>query len=108
MLHIMGYRFRLHSNDLPGKPDIVLPRHRKVVLVQGCFWHGHTCQLASKPKSNQGYWAAKIETNRARDRRNRDALDGQGWKILELWECDIKAGRVEQKLRRFMAYGRQG
>src|SRR5213080_3897737 len=89
MLHMMGYRFRLHRKDLPGKPDIVLPRHRKIVLVQGCFWHGHTCQLASKPKSNRGYWGPKIQTNRKRDRRNKTALKRAGWQVLELWECDI-------------------
>jgi DNA mismatch endonuclease (patch repair protein) len=103
MLHMMGYRFRLHRKDLPGKPDIVLPRHRKIVLVQGCFWHGHTCQLASKPKSNRSYWGPKIATNRARDRRNRIALQRAGWQILELWECDIrKARRIEQRLQNFM------
>jgi DNA mismatch endonuclease (patch repair protein) len=103
MLHMMGYRFRLHRKDLPGKPDIVLPRHLKIVLVQGCFWHGHTCRLASKPKSNRGYWQAKIATNRARDRRNRAALKHAGWQILEIWECDIRSGRrIAQRLQRFM------
>lgn len=103
LLHLMGYRFRLHRRDLPGKPDIVLPRHRKIVLVQGCFWHGHTCQLASKPKSNRTYWQSKIAMNQSRDRRNIAALRRAGWQILELWECDIRAGhRIEQRLRRFM------
>jgi DNA mismatch endonuclease, patch repair protein len=103
MLHMMGYRFRLHRKDLPGKPDIVLPRHRKIVLVHGCFWHGHTCQLASKPKSNRGYWRPKIAINRARDRRNRTSLKRAGWQVLELWECDIRGGRtIQQKLQRFM------
>lgn len=90
MLHALGYRFRLHRKDLPGRPDIVLPRHRKIVLVQGCFWHGHNCRLASSPKSNEGYWSAKISGNRARDARNREALELQGWKVLELWECEIR------------------
>ncbi|MDQ1314228.1 MAG: mismatch endonuclease, patch repair protein [Pseudomonadota bacterium] len=70
MLHRMGYRFRLHRKDLPGKPDIVLPRHRKIILIQGCFWHGHKCRLASKPKSNEAYWGPKILANQARDVRN--------------------------------------
>lgn len=65
ILHRLGYRFRLHRNDLPGKPDIVLPKHHKVVLVQGCFWHGHSCRLAHEPKSNEVYWSAKIAANRA-------------------------------------------
>lgn len=104
LLHMMGYRFRLHRKDLPGKPDIVLARHMKIVLVQGCFWHGHSCRLASKPKSNSSYWQAKIAANRNRDRANIAALKRAGWRILELWECDIRAGRrIEQRLRRFMS-----
>jgi DNA mismatch endonuclease (patch repair protein) len=103
ILHRCGYRFRLHEKDLPGRPDIVLPRHGKIVLVQGCFWHGHTCRLASKPKSNKNYWSLKIQTNRARDSRNLEALVSQGWKVLELWECDIrKADGLEQTLQEFM------
>lgn len=103
ILHRLGYRFRLHRKDLPGRPDIVLPRHRKIVLVHGCFWHGHTCRLASKPKSNKGYWSAKIKANRGRDARNLDALLHQGWSVLELWECEIrKLEGLEEKLRAFM------
>ena len=102
IIHRMGYRFRLHQKDLPGKPDVVLSRHRKIVLIQGCFWHGHTCRLASKPKSNTSYWQTKIATNRARDLRNTATLAEQGWKVLELWECEIRAGLFLQKLRRFM------
>lgn len=90
LLHSLGYRFRLHRADLPGRPDIVLPRHRKIILVQGCFWHGHSCRRASKPKSNEVYWNAKIGGNVARDSRNRAALECQGWTVLELWECEIR------------------
>jgi DNA mismatch endonuclease, patch repair protein len=103
ILHRFGYRFRLHRKDLPARPDIVLPRHRKIILVHGCFWHGHTCRLASKPKSNKSYWSSKIRTNRSRDSRNLKALVSQGWKVLELWECDIrKADGLEQKVQDFM------
>ncbi|RIV63261.1 very short patch repair endonuclease [Burkholderia pseudomallei] len=103
ILHRLGYRFRLHRKDLPGRPDIVLPRHRKIVLVHGCFWHGHTCRLASKPKSNESYWSTKIQANRARDARNLEALIQQGWSVLELWECEVrKLEGVEEKLRAFM------
>ena len=106
ILHRLGFRFRLHCKDLASRPDIVLPRHRKIVLVQGCFWHGHTCKLASKPKSNQSYWSPKIETNRARnarDARNLEALLQQGWTVLELWECEIrKADGLAEKLELFM------
>ena len=103
ILHGLGYRFRLHRKDLPGRPDIVLPRHKKIVLVQGCFWHGHGCVLASTPKSNQGYWNAKISGNRARDVRNRESLERQGWKILELWECEMRDPvSLEIALKTFM------
>ncbi|WGT63046.1 very short patch repair endonuclease [Variovorax paradoxus] len=105
LLHRMGFRFRLHRKDLPGRPDIVLPRHRKIVLIQGCFWHGHTCRLASKPKSNEGYWSVKIEANRARDVRNLAALIDQGWTVLELWECEIRRlDGLEEKLQAFMQH----
>ena len=104
ILHLCGYRFRLHRKDLPGRPDIVLPIHRKIILVQGCFWHGHTCRLASKPKSNEDYWNLKIQTNRARDSRNLEALQSLGWNVLELWECEIrKLEGLEERLRHFMS-----
>jgi DNA mismatch endonuclease (patch repair protein) len=103
ILHRLGYRFRLHRKDLPGRPDIVLPRHHKIVLVQGCFWHGHDCRLASKPKSNVSYWSEKILKNRARDARNIDALVKAGWAVLELWECDVrKRDGLELELTKFM------
>jgi DNA mismatch endonuclease (patch repair protein) len=103
ILHRCGYRFRLHRRDLPGRPDIVLPRHRKVILIHGCFWHGHTCRLASKPKSNEAYWSLKIQTNRERDSRNLEALVSQGWRVFELWECEIrKLHGLKQRLQHFV------
>lgn len=103
LVHRLGYRFRLHRKDLPGKPDIVFPRHQKIILIQGCFWHGHTCRLASKPKSNQEYWSTKIQANRTRDAKNLAALKELGWEVLELWECEIrKFDDLENKLREFM------
>ena len=103
LLHRLGYRFRLHRRDLPGRPDIVLPKHRKVILIHGCFWHGHTCRLASKPKSNESYWSTKIESNRARDAQNIEALLLGGWSVLELWECEIrKFEGIEEKLLTFL------
>lgn len=90
ILHHLGYRFRLHRKDLPGKPDIVLPKHRKVVLVHGCFWHGHNCRLASKPKSNVAYWRNKLKANHTRDEKNLRALDALGWKVLVIWECEVR------------------
>jgi len=106
ILHRLGYRFRLHRKDLPGRPDVVLPRHKKIVLVHGCFWHGHLCKIAPGPKSNTAYWSPKIETNRARDARNRAALASLGWDVLELWECEIRDVKTtEERLLRFMRRG---
>lgn len=103
ILHRLGFRFRLHTKDLPGKPDIVLPRHRKIILVQGCFWHGHSCALASKPKSNQEYWREKIKSNRLRDRRVKRALIKQGWTVFELWECEVRMDtNLKKKIEAYM------
>jgi DNA mismatch endonuclease, patch repair protein len=102
VLHRMGYRFRLHSPALPGRPDIVLPRHRKIVLVQGCFWHGHNCSIACAPKSRQHYWYPKLERTKVRDKSNILKLRNAGWQVLELWECDIRKERFIDQLVRFM------
>lgn len=86
----MGYRFRLHVRDLPGKPDIVLPRYHTVIFVNGCFWHRHAnCIEASRPKSNSKYWEEKIQRNQLRDLRNMRDLQTIGWRVIVLWECDI-------------------
>lgn len=90
MLHSMGYRFRLHRRDLPGKPDIVLPKLKKIVLVHGCYWHGHECHVGRAPKSNLGYWLPKIERNRQRDRQSVQELTSLGWSVLEVWECETR------------------
>jgi DNA mismatch endonuclease (patch repair protein) len=92
VLHAHGYRFRLRVRHLPGKPDIVLPKHRMVVLVHGCFWHQHRrCRDGSRiPSSNVGYWAQKLARNVERDRQNRRLLRKLGWKVVTVWECDIR------------------
>ena len=92
MLHRMGYRFRLHRKDLPGKPDIVLPKHKKVIFVNGCFWHQHEgcAQGRRQPKSNQDYWDGKLLATVERDRRNIQALEQLGWRVLVVWECELK------------------
>jgi len=104
LIHRMGYRFRLHVGELPGRPDVVLPRHRKVVFVHGCFWHGHpSCKRAARPKSNREFWRAKIEANRKRDGRNIARLRELGWRVLVVWECqtrDVEA--LEATLRAFL------
>lgn len=89
-LHRRGFRYRLHSRTLPGKPDIVLPRHHAVVLVHGCFWHGHDCHLFRWPGSRQDFWRKKIARNRARDAEVRTALAASGWRVLVIWECALK------------------
>jgi DNA mismatch endonuclease, patch repair protein len=92
LLHRMGYRFRLHRRDLPGKPDLVFPARKKVVEVRGCFWHGHRCGLGQLPRSRRQYWVPKIEANRSRDLANMSALHASGWEVLEIWECEVREG----------------
>lgn len=100
MLHRMGYRFSLRQRDLPGKPDIVLPRYRTVVFVHGCFWHRHRgCRLAYTPKSRQAFWLKKFSDNVVRDRKVQRELRRLGWQVLTVWECQI-AGRREVFERR--------
>lgn len=91
MLHKMGYRFRLHMKDLPGKPDIVLPKYHTVVFVHGCFWHRHSgCKYAYTPKSRSDFWNEKFKKNVERDSANRDGLQRAGWVVLTVWECETK------------------
>lgn len=86
-----GLRYRLHRRELPGKPDLVLPKLGLVIFVQGCFWHQHTgCKLASNPKTNAAYWQPKLAGNVARDRRNRAALARLGWRVATIWECHTR------------------
>ena len=91
LLHCMGYRFRLHKRDLPGNPDIVLPKHRTVVLVHGCFWHRHArCKYAYTPKSRVEFWQKKFAENIKRDTRTRKALRREGWKVIVVWQCELR------------------
>jgi DNA mismatch endonuclease (patch repair protein) len=93
-LHAYGLRFLTHPRALPGKPDIVLPKHRAVVFVHGCFWHGHSCSHGRKQsKTNVGYWTEKIAENRRRDRRKAAALRRLGWKVKTVWQCQVKSGQ---------------
>jgi DNA mismatch endonuclease (patch repair protein) len=89
-LHAAGLRFRLHSPGLPGKPDLVFPRHRAVILVHGCFWHGHDCPLFRSPRTRAGFWKEKVTKNRRRDQRVAADLAAAGWRVLTVWECCIK------------------
>ena len=92
LVHRLGFRFRLHRKTLPGTPDLVFPRLRKIVFVHGCFWHGHSCARGNRvPKNNRDYWVRKIERNRERDLLNQALLDAQGWGVYIVWECETGA-----------------
>ena len=106
LVHRLGYRFRLHAKDLPGKPDLVFRSRKKVIFVHGCFWHQHPvlqCADARAPKSNLGYWAPKLARNVMRDLQNRENLIQQGWSVLIVWECEIKnLARLSQTITVFL------
>lgn len=96
-LHRAGLRFRLHDRTLPGRPDIVLPRHRAVVLVHGCFWHHHAgCRFAYMPKSREAFWRHKLSANVLRDQQNEDALRQAGWRVFVVWECETSEARLSE------------
>jgi len=100
----LGYRYRLHVRDLPGCPDLVFRPRRKVIFVHGCFWHQHKkCSIARMPKSRVDFWKSKLEGNRDRDEKVRRNLAREGWKVLTLWECQLKdMVRLEAKIRSFL------
>lgn len=89
-LHRRGFRFRLHAKALPGRPDLILPRYKAVVFVNGCFWHGHLCRLFKWPKSRTEFWTHKIQANVARDVANYEILRTSGWRVATIWECSLK------------------
>lgn len=100
MLHAMGFRFRLHRKDLPGCPDIVLPKYKTVILVNGCFWHQHAgCKLASKPATRKEFWETKLSRNVERDSENAAKLAALGWRVIVVWECELqKSNDLAQRL----------
>lgn len=94
ILHRRGYRYRLNRRDLPGSPDLVFPRRRKVIFVHGCFWHGHACRRGSRvPKTNTEYWSAKVARNKARDRAVVEQLRLMRWMTFVVWECELRDDR---------------
>lgn len=107
LIHALGFRYRLHRRDLPGRPDLVFPSRRKAILINGCFWHGHDCSRgARQPKTNTEYWQAKIGRNMERDAINLAALQAGGWRVLIVWECETKIcdrPSLKERLRLFLA-----
>ena len=98
-LHAQGFRFRLHDKKLPGKPDIVLPKYKTVIFIHGCFWHGHkNCKYFVVPKTRTEWWLNKINSNIANDTKAVRALKKESWKIIHLWECDLKPANAEKRL----------
>lgn len=93
-LHRLGFRFRLHSKKLPGRPDLVLAKYRAAVFVHGCFWHGHDCALFRWPETRRAFWKAKITANQARDARVKAEVLAEGWRYLGIWECAVRSGKV--------------
>jgi len=107
LIHRLGYRFRLHRQDLPGKPDLAFPARRKVIFVHGCFWHSHACKSGLVPKSNRDFWLPKLGQNKVRDRKNLKALTQLGWDTLVIWQCELKdSNAVCRRVKRFL--GRRG
>jgi DNA mismatch endonuclease, patch repair protein len=104
LAHRLGYRYRLHGKELPGKPDLVFPSRRKVIFVHGCFWHGHECARGARvPKENRDYWQTKIFRNRERDARNVKALTEAGWDVAVFWECELREElALEKRLTDFL------
>ncbi|WP_460989657.1 very short patch repair endonuclease [Sphingobium sp. TomTYG45] len=104
ILHRLGYRYRLHRRDLPGKPDLVFGTRRKVIFVHGCFWHQHQgCSAGRNPASNTGYWTPKLRRNVERDLHNRSALQADGWEIMVIWACETSSrDALERRMRDFL------
>lgn len=108
LVHGMGYRYRLHCGNLPGKPDLVFPARHAVIFVHGCFWHRHQgCALARLPKSRVEFWTEKLEGNRKRDARKIEALEATGWRVFIVWECELKnKEQLVERIRQFLELGR--
>ncbi|UVH59381.1 very short patch repair endonuclease [Variovorax paradoxus] len=106
LVHGMGYRYRLHRKDLPGKPDLVFPARHKVIFIHGCFWHRHDdpdCRLARLPKSRLEFWIPKLDSNKARDVKTLEILESMGWNVMTIWECQIRDTKeLERRIREFL------
>ncbi len=99
-----GYRYRLNVTKLPGKPDIVLPRYKTAIFINGCFWHGHEgCRYFVLPKTNADFWKLKIRSNQQRDKAESEALKSMGWKVLAIWECELKKDRFKETIENLVS-----
>ena len=106
LLWSKGYRYKIHDKKLPGKPDIVLPKHKAIINIQGCFWHNHGCNRSNLPKTRTEYWYNELENNKERDFVNKARLKELGWKVIDLWECTLiksELAKTMQKLERMLA-----
>lgn len=102
-LHAYGFRYKLHDKTLPGKPDIVLPKYKTVIFVHGCFWHGHkNCKYATIPKTRTEWWTKKIEGNAANDEKKKALLRKEKWKIISVWECQLKGNKLKRTLSKLL------
>ena len=104
LVYSMGYRYRLHRKDLPGKPDLAFKSRRKVIFIHGCFWHGHDCKRGARvPKNNREYWETKIARNRERDKQHDEDLKREGWRVFVVWECQISEPEaVTERIKSFL------
>ena len=103
-LWCLGFRYRVNEKQLPGKPDIVLPKYRTVVFINGCFWHGHQdCRYYTVPKTNTDFWVAKVARNKERDQEVWRKLEAKGWYVIIVWECQLKKGRIDETVERVAA-----
>ena len=106
LLWSKGYRYKIHDKKLPGKPDIVLPKHKAIINIQGCFWHNHGCNRSNLPKTRTEYWYNELENNKERDFVNKSRLKELGWKVIDLWECTLiksELAKTMQKLERMLS-----
>jgi DNA mismatch endonuclease (patch repair protein) len=106
-LHAQGFRFRIHADHLPGKPDLVLPKYRTVIFVHGCFWHGHDCRYFKVPQTRPEFWLEKIGKNRRRDETQVAELISQGWRVLIVWECAVRLMKKQKDLQLVDLIGRR-
>ena len=106
-LHGMGFRFRLHDKRLPGSPDLVFPKYKAVIFVHGCFWHRHGCKLTTTPTTREDFWGAKFKANVQRDNKNVSELEAAGWRVMTVWECELKKAdenELFEKTQEFLLY----